>query len=101
MIIVTGSVTARADSFDALLAASRAHVMRSRGEDGCISHAVHVDCDDPLRLFFFEQWRDQAALQRHFEQPGSTEFMTAVKALSASSDGMAIFDATPRAVDGE
>jgi len=41
-------------------------VHRSRSEPGCISHAVHVDCENPLRLVFFEQWADRAALLAHF-----------------------------------
>jgi quinol monooxygenase YgiN len=55
MIVVTGSVTARPDSFDEVRKLSLEHVHRSRGEPGCISHAVHADCENPLRLVFFEQ----------------------------------------------
>ena len=62
MIVVTGSVTARPDSFDEVKRLSLEHVHRSRTEPGCISHAVHVDCENPLRLVFFEQWADRAAL---------------------------------------
>ena len=65
MIVVTGSVTARADSFDEVRKLSLEHVHRSRTEPGCISHAVHVDCENPLRLVFFEQWADRAALLAH------------------------------------
>ena len=56
MIVVTGSVTARADSADEVRKLSLEHVHRSRTEPGCISHAVHVDCENPRRLVFFEQW---------------------------------------------
>ena len=55
MIVVTGSVTARKDSFDEILCVSQEHVYRSRTEPGCIAHAVHVDCENPLRLVFFER----------------------------------------------
>ncbi|WP_245302262.1 antibiotic biosynthesis monooxygenase [Bradyrhizobium sp. LTSP885] len=53
MIVVTGSVTARPDSFDEVRRLSLEHVHRSRAEPGCISHAVHIDCENPLRLVFF------------------------------------------------
>ncbi|MGJ3629456.1 NUDIX domain-containing protein [Sphingomonas sp. MMS24-JH45] len=43
MLIVTGSVTARRDTFDALLAKALAHVRRSRTEDGCLHHEVALD----------------------------------------------------------
>lgn len=93
MIIVTGSVTARPDSFDALRQASLDHVRRSRTEPGCISHAVHADCEDPLRLFFFERWADMAALKDHFRQPGSAEFLMAVRILAAASETIATYEA--------
>lgn len=98
MIIVTGSVTARADSFEALREASLAHVHRSRLEDGCLLHSVQVDCENPLRLFFYEQWRDMAALQTHFVQPGSHELLRAIRELAASSEPITIHDATELAV---
>jgi Antibiotic biosynthesis monooxygenase len=53
MIVVTGSVTARQDSLAEVTRLSLEHVHRSRKEPGCISHAVHVDCENPLRLVFF------------------------------------------------
>jgi len=56
MIVVTGSVTAREDSFDEILRLSREHVNRSRTEPDCIAQAVHVECENPLRLVFFERW---------------------------------------------
>ena len=30
-----------------------------------------VDCEDPLRLVFYEEWADRAALDAHFAQAGS------------------------------
>jgi quinol monooxygenase YgiN len=71
MIVVTGSVTARPDSLEEVRRLSLEHVQRSRQEPGCISHAVHVDCENPLRLVFFEQWADRAALLAHFAVPAS------------------------------
>jgi quinol monooxygenase YgiN len=93
MIIVTGSVTAKPETFDAVLAEARAHVARSRTEDGCIHHAVHIDAENPLRLFFYEEWHDMAALQAHFAMPGSNQFITAMRSLSASTETIALADA--------
>lgn len=50
MIVVTGSVTAREETFDEVRRLSLQHVHRSRAEPGCISHDVHVDCEHPMRL---------------------------------------------------
>jgi quinol monooxygenase YgiN len=94
MIVVTGSVTARAESFDEVRALSLEHVHRSRGEPGCISHAVHVDCENPLRLVFFEQWADRAALLAHFAVPASRDFVRALQSLADSATTIELYDAT-------
>ena len=94
MIVVTGSVTARADSFDEVRKLSLEHVHRSRGEPGCISHAVHVDCENPLRLVFFEQWADRAALLAHFAVPASRHFVRSLQALAESATTIELYDAT-------
>ena len=97
MLIVTGSVTARPDTFEALRQAALDHVHRSRAEAGCISHSVQVDCENPLRLVFYEEWADRAALDVHFAQPGSTTFMAAVRELSAASTRVRILPVEDRA----
>jgi len=94
MIVVTGSVTARADSFDEVRQLSLEHVRRSRTEPGCISHAVHVDCENPLRLVFFEQWADRAALLAHFAVPASREFVRSLQALAEGATTIELYEAT-------
>ena len=94
MIVVTGSVTAREDSSDEVRQLSLEHVRRSRQEPGCISHAVHVDCEDPLRLVFIEQWADRAALLAHFAVPASRDFVRALQPLAASATTLELYDAT-------
>jgi quinol monooxygenase YgiN len=84
MIVVTGSVTAREETFNGVRQLSLQHVHRSRNEPGCISHAVHVDCEDPMRLVFIEQWADRAALLAHFAVPASRDFVRALPAAAGS-----------------
>ena len=94
MIVVTGSVTAKPDTFDEVRRLSLEHVHRSRKEPGCISHAVQVDCENPLRLVFFEQWADRAALLAHFAVPASRDFARALQSLAAAATTIEIYDAT-------
>jgi quinol monooxygenase YgiN len=93
MIVVTGSVTAREDSIDKALKLSLDHVDRSRKEPGCISHAVHTDCEKPLRLVFIEQWVDRAALLAHFAVPASRNFVRALQSVAAANTTIEIYDA--------
>src|SRR5260370_9820856 len=94
MIVVTGSLTAREDSLGEVRKLSLEHVHRSRQEPGCISHAVHVDCENPLRLVFIEQWTDPAALLAHFAVPASANFVRALQTLAAAAATIEIYDAT-------
>jgi quinol monooxygenase YgiN len=94
MIVVTGSVLARQDTRDEILRLSLEHVHRSRREPGCLSHAVHSDCEDPLRLVFVERWADRNALLAHFAVPASRDFVKALQPLAAASTTLEIYDAT-------
>jgi quinol monooxygenase YgiN len=93
MIVVTGSVTARKETFNEVRRLSVEHVHRSRGEPGCISHAVHVDCENALRLVFIEQWADRAALLAHFAVPASRDFVRALQPLAAAATTIQFYDA--------
>jgi quinol monooxygenase YgiN len=98
MILVTGSILVRDDTFEDVLRLSLEHVERSRLEPGCISHAVHVDCQNPRRLFFFEQWADEAALRAHFAVPASREFVKSLRDRVLETSGAEIYraEAIPR-----
>jgi quinol monooxygenase YgiN len=95
MIIVTGSIRARADTLDEVLSLSLEHVHRSRAEPGCLLHSVHTDVEDPLRLVFLEHWEDRAALAAHFDVPASLDFVTKAAALAAEPPAMDIYEAEP------
>ena len=94
MIMVSGSVTARADTLDAVLKLSLEHVHRSRQEPGCMAHAVHADCENPLRLVFVEQWADRAALSAHFGVSASRDFVRALQPLASARSTLEIYEAT-------
>jgi quinol monooxygenase YgiN len=93
MLIVTGSLVARQDTFEELRAHALEHVRRSRGEPGCRSHAVHVDCENPLRLVFVEEWESREALLTHFAVPESRAFVKSARTLAAEVSPIGIFDA--------
>jgi quinol monooxygenase YgiN len=90
MIVVTGSVTARADSFDEVRKLCLEHVRRSRTEPGCISHAVQVDCPPAAGVFR----ADRTALLAHFGFPASRDFVNRVQSLAAAATTIELYDAT-------
>lgn len=94
MIIVTGSIVAKPDSFDELMALSLEHVRRSRAEEGCLSHGVHRDAENPLRLVFLERWTDLAAISAHFQVAASREFVRRAREMAAQEPELNLYDAT-------
>jgi len=94
MIIVTGSIEARPDTIDALVALGLEHVRRSRTEPGCVAHAVHRDVERPLRLVFVEEWTDRAALAAHFAVPASRDFVQRAAELAAGPPAIRVYEAT-------
>jgi quinol monooxygenase YgiN len=96
MIVVTGTVTARPDSFEAMLAVALEHVRRSRAEPGCLQHGVSIDAENPLTLVFYEEWEDQAALEAHFQVPESLAFVKAMRTLAAGQTKMKILPVEAR-----
>ena len=95
MILITGSILARAETFDALREAGIEHSRRSRSEPGCIAHNLHVDCENPLRLVFVEKWQDRAAVATHFKVKASIDFVVVARKLGAAPPSMDILDTTP------
>ena len=82
MIIVWGSMTAKANALDSLLKVSLAHVRRSRKESGCLLHSVQIDAENHNRIVFYEEWQDMEALKTHFKVPESRQFVQDAKVLS-------------------
>jgi quinol monooxygenase YgiN len=52
-----------------------------------------VDCENPLKLVFFEQWADRAALAAHFVVPASREFVRSLRLLAATTTTIELYDA--------
>jgi quinol monooxygenase YgiN len=94
MIIVVGSILAKTDTLNELLAISLEHSRRSRTEPGCLAHALHQDAENPLRLVFVEEWSDRKALAAHFTLPASRAFVKVASPLAAEPPEMNIYEAT-------
>lgn len=95
MILVTGAVDAKPETFDELHGLCIDHSVRSRTEPGCLSHNVHVDCEAPLRLVFVERWADLEALKVHFARADAIGFVKAARKLAAGGTRMEILETTP------
>ncbi|MBU3004929.1 putative quinol monooxygenase [Paraglaciecola arctica] len=93
MIIITGDLLIKKGNMPLALQYAQKHVAQSRTEAGCISHGVYQDPENPLRLFFYEQWADQAAIDAHFALPSSQNFVALVSDLVTEVPNLHIFNA--------
>lgn len=67
MLIIAGTVRVPAENLAGLLPHMTAMLTASRAEEGCIEYSYGEDVADPGLVRVFEVWRDQAALDAHFQ----------------------------------
>ena len=68
-LIVAGTVRVPPENVDRFRPAMTAMMTASRAEDGCIAYGYAEDVAEPGLIHVFEVWRDQAALEAHFQTP--------------------------------
>lgn len=84
MIIVTGGAHVSRENRAAFLEIGERQVTNSRKEPGCVSYAFYEDAMSPGRFFFYEEWKDQAAIDCHFKQPYCLDFIAKARALASA-----------------
>jgi quinol monooxygenase YgiN len=68
-LIVAGTVRVPHENLDGLRPHMAEMVAASRAEDGCLAYGYAEDVLAPGLIHVFEIWRDQAALDAHFQTP--------------------------------
>ena len=68
-VTIIGTVKARPETRDELLALLAAQVAPTRNEPGCINYDFHVDAADPCCFVFYENWQSQTDLDAHLAMP--------------------------------
>jgi len=46
-----------------------------RAEEGCLNYLLHTDPEDPDKLMFYEEFKDQEALDAHIAAPHFQKFL--------------------------
>ena len=68
-LIVAGTVRVPPENLDRLRPRMVEMMTATRAEHGCGEYAYAEDVGDPGLIHVFEIWRDQAALDAHFQAP--------------------------------
>lgn len=93
MIIVTGSVFVKENCLQEALQLCQQHVERSLTEPGCLSHTFYAKPDNPLELFFFEEWQSLDTIQAHFSVPASQQFVQTLTSLCTELPKLEMYSA--------
>ncbi|MFC2415977.1 putative quinol monooxygenase [Neisseria elongata] len=86
-IKITAIVAVKAEHRTELLDVFTALVGESRKESGNLRYDLHQDLQNPNRFVFFENWKDQAAVDSH---NASVHFQNFLKALDGKTEAVDI-----------
>jgi len=64
--IISAQVFIKPEKVDEFIAATKNLIEKSRAEEGCISYSLYQDPQDRTKFLFFEEWKNQAAIDFHF-----------------------------------
>ncbi len=73
----------------------------SRGEPGCLSYRFFVAPDDPDHILFFEEWKDEQAVEEHFASPHFQELGERLEGLLAQEPTINVYEANLAHLGGQ
>lgn len=76
MIVVTGRMRIAPENRERFAEVTTEMCRRSREEQGCDGYRVYADLEREGDFVIVEEWADEDALQRHFAEPHTREFLT-------------------------
>jgi quinol monooxygenase YgiN len=98
-LIVAGTVRVPPESLDGLRPHMAEMVAASRAEDGCVAYGYADDVLEPGLIHVFEIWRDQAALDAHFQTAHMSRWRAAWPSFGVSDRRLFAYEvATERAL---
>ena len=91
-VLVAGTVRVPPENLDRFRPHMETMLAASRAEDGCLSYSYAVDVADPGLVRVFEAWRDEAALQAHFQTPHMAAWRAAWPQFGVSDRNLSLYE---------
>lgn len=91
-ILIAGTVRVPPENVEAFRPHMEAMLTASRAEDGCLAYSYAVDVQDPGLIRVFEAWRDQAAIDAHFEMAHMTAWRAAWPQFGVSDRRLSLYE---------
>lgn len=102
MIVVTGRMCIAPEDRERYVEVTTEMCRRSRAEEGCHGYRVYADLEQDGRYVIVEEWADEQALQRHFAEPHTHDFLSALfPLLTEPADALFHTVASTRRLDPE
>ena len=98
--VIGAKLSIKAEKVEEFVAAAKTIIAASRAEPGCISYTLYQDPYERTVFFFFEEWKDQAAIDAHFAAPHFKAFSEKMKDLAAGPAAITIYSCTSETKPG-
>lgn len=83
-LLIVATVKIKPEQREAFIKAATACAEATRKEPGCVSYRLYEDPTEKGSFLYFEEWKDQAAIDEHFKAPHLATFFGTVQSMFAS-----------------
>ncbi|MDR0815694.1 MAG: antibiotic biosynthesis monooxygenase [Bacteroidales bacterium] len=90
--IISARVFIKADKVADFIAATKSLLELSRAEEGNVSYSLFQDPEDPTKFMFFEEWKNQAAVEVHFATEHFKKFGETLNACGSQPADITVYD---------
>ena len=91
-VIIAGTVRVPPENLERFRPHMQAMLDASRAEDGCLVYSYAIDVLDPGLVRVFEAWRDDAALQAHFQAPHMADWRAVWPEFGVSDRRLSLYE---------
>ena len=92
LIVVAGTVKVKPEKEQEFIDFSKTLIAPSRAESGAISYSFYKDETKENVFIFYEEWKNQAALDEHFQTPYFKKFVEKAPELLAEPPVIKVFN---------
>ncbi|RAK56200.1 antibiotic biosynthesis monooxygenase [Phenylobacterium soli] len=91
-MIIAGTVRVPPENLARFKPHMEAMLAASRAEDGCLVYSYAEDVAEPGLIRVFEAWRDQAAIDAHFQTPHIAAWRAAWPQFGVSDRQLSLYE---------
>jgi len=86
MITIIAHMSVPPDQVDTIRAAAPPFIASTRAEPGCVEFWLHRSVDDPGAFVWYENFRDQAAIDAHIASPHVGNWFALLDEIGATNE---------------